>query len=561
MATYKLRNAGTSISLSSKEYVAEGGEGQIFAKAGVAYKVCFPGKMMAEGKIAELSLLNKPYIFNPKDILLDSKGRATGYTMDFLPQDDCFVLASIFSNTFRKRENLTNDKTLKLVSFMRDGIQYVHKNDILLVDLNEFNFLVNKAFDTVYFIDVNSYQTRSYKATAIMESIRDRHSKNFSPLTDWFSFGIVSFEMLIGIHPFRGGNHPDFATADLDEKMDLRMKKNVSVLNSKTRFPANAVRPFSVLPKPYLDWYTKLFEQGERLPPPDALVYQINVVTTSQVISSRGLDVREIFKAYQPILKVVYIGGCRLIVTHPHVYIDDKLVASNVPTNNIFLDNREFYSATIENGKLALYNVNRQLRCPMKNELAAKQVTVVDNRLYVQSGDRVLEVSFINGYLHTHMIASVAEHATVLGDGYITQSVAGSRFFILTLDSKKSLQVRVKELDGKQILEGKMVDRTCVVFTKDKNNTIQKNKIVFGEDGGYTISREACDLFDYQMVQLDNGLLLETDKDANLVISSKNSSRVVSDPFLTGEDYLLTNNGSTVIVVKDRQLIEVKMKK
>jgi hypothetical protein len=561
MASYKLRKQGVSISLSQKEYVAEGGEGTIFAKGGAAYKICFPGKMMPEGKIAELAVLDKPFILNPTDVLLDSRGTAVGYTMAFVPQSDCYCLPAIFTNTFKTREHLSDDRVLKLIEFMKNGVEYIHQKNILLVDLNEFNFLVNKKFDTIYFIDVNSYQTRSYKATAIMDSIRDRKNKVFSTLTDWYSFAIVSFEMLIGIHPFRGGNHPSYTQGSLDDKMDSRMKRNVSVLNPQTRFPKNAVRPFTIIPSAYLDWYKKIFEQGERLPPPDSFVYQVVLVTphTASLLSN-VLNIKEIFATKDAIASIYFIGGKRLITTAKHVYLDDKESVKCVPDKNVFLQGNEFFSVAVDNKQLVLYNVSRQLPVKLKNNLAAKQVCVIDNRIYCQVTDKIIELTFVKDMVMSYAVAQTMEHSTYFGNGYITQNIAGAVYFVLLPESRRSLQVRIKELDHQQIISGKMVGNTAFLFTKNAGSTISKHKIVFDGSDYKIFTENQVDIYDEQVIILDNGLLIQTDKEGNLVASKGHSQKKISDDFLSGEAYLLTNNGSVVTVVKENKVYEISMK-
>ena len=166
-------------------------------------------------------------------------------------------------------------------------VQDVHKVGIIIVDLNEMNFLVDKKFKELYFIDVDSYQTPSFPATAIMESIRDRQTNTFSTLTDWFSFGIVSFEMFIGIHPFKG-KHPSIKT------MDERMKANMPVFHKDVKYP-NVCQPFDIIPQAYKNWYKAMFFEGKRLPPPLEAVEVIiipQVVTT--VTGNQDFDIIEL---------------------------------------------------------------------------------------------------------------------------------------------------------------------------------------------------------------------------------------------------------------------------
>src|SRR4029077_16726083 len=123
-------------------------------------------------KIQELSGLTEANIIRPLDLLLDGKNRPIGYSMRYIGKS--FALCQLFPKAFRQRHNLTPELTLQLVRKLQDGVRHVHSKGILVVDLNELNFLVAEDFSELFFIDVDSYQTPSYPATVLMESVRDR---------------------------------------------------------------------------------------------------------------------------------------------------------------------------------------------------------------------------------------------------------------------------------------------------------------------------------------------------------------------------------------------------
>jgi DNA-binding helix-hairpin-helix protein with protein kinase domain len=137
--------------------------------------------------------------------------------------DRTYALCQVFPGSFRTRHGFSTDAALRLVRRLQEGVRTVHSHGILIVDLNEMNFLVSDSFGEIYFIDVDSYQTPSFPATALMESVRDRHAKRFSTSTDWFSFAIVSFQMFVGIHPFKGTYAPLQGVIEKDKKLDARM--------------------------------------------------------------------------------------------------------------------------------------------------------------------------------------------------------------------------------------------------------------------------------------------------------------------------------------------------
>jgi len=241
---------GGQISLGTKEYVAQGGEGSIYVKGKSAYKIyADPRNVISIGKIQELSEITDPCVIKPEKILTSTKGKPVGYSMRFL--DSTWPLCQVFTRSFRERNGISPQNMMDLVLRMRQGVENIHKANVLIVDLNEMNFLVDQGLTDIYFIDVDSYQTPHYPATALMESVRDRHSSKFSELTDWFSFGVVSFQMMVGIHPFKG-KHPDI------KGFDARMKDNISVFNPSVRVP-KVCYSFDAIPDAYRSWYKSHF--------------------------------------------------------------------------------------------------------------------------------------------------------------------------------------------------------------------------------------------------------------------------------------------------------------
>jgi DNA-binding helix-hairpin-helix protein with protein kinase domain len=196
-----IKGKGHIIDLNNKNFLAQGGEGSVYVIGKTAYKIYNdPKKMLPLGKIRELSVLTDKNIIKPDEVLT-VKNQEVGYTMRFV--DDTYALCQLFTKAFRQRNNLQHDTMFKLIQSLQNLVKHIHEKKILVVDLNEMNFLASTDFKDIYAIDVDSYQTPTYKATAIMESIRDRHTKNFNEGSDWFSFAILAFQMFIGIHPYK----------------------------------------------------------------------------------------------------------------------------------------------------------------------------------------------------------------------------------------------------------------------------------------------------------------------------------------------------------------------
>ncbi|HEX7773949.1 MAG TPA: hypothetical protein VF435_16120, partial [Pyrinomonadaceae bacterium] len=234
------------VQLGRMEFKAQGGEGAVYVKGPTAYKIyADPSRCIAQAKIDELSSLVQSNIIRPVRLILDNKNTPVGYTMRAVGK--AHSLCRLFPKAFRQRNNITPEITLRLVRQLQTGVLHVHTNGVLIVDLNEMNFLVSADFAELFFIDVDSYQTPSFPATALMESVRDRHATTHTTSSDWFAFAVVSFQIFVGIHPFKGTYAPLQHLPDNAAKLDARMRGNISVLHSGVTVPA-ACLPFSVIP-------------------------------------------------------------------------------------------------------------------------------------------------------------------------------------------------------------------------------------------------------------------------------------------------------------------------
>ncbi len=250
-----------AITLSPADYLATGGEGAVYAKGGYVYKLYLdPAGARArgiEGKLQLLQGIRHPHIVAPIDVVLDARREVVGF---YMPLASGVPLVKTFTNAWRDPNNFGMTQSLELVENMRLAVVAAHQAGAVLVDANEMNFLADGTAPRL--LDVDSWQIGNYQANAIMPSIRDLHSNGFSQATDWFSWAIVSFQVLAGIHPYKGV-HPDFKRGDLRS----RMLANASVFDARVSLNAG-VRDFSSLPGALLDWYHAVFQHGLRRAPP-----------------------------------------------------------------------------------------------------------------------------------------------------------------------------------------------------------------------------------------------------------------------------------------------------
>ena len=547
------------IGLGQGDFVAQGGEGAVYAKGDTAFKIYSDaGNMIPIAKIQELAALTLPTILRPGDVLLDKSNIPIGYTMPRVR--DAVSLCQTFTRAFRDRNSLSPDATLALVRKLQTGVRHVHDNNMLIVDLNEMNFLLDAKLTDVLFIDVDSYQTPGFKATALMDSVRDRHCHNnqFTPDTDWFSFGIVSFQMFIGIHPYKG-KHPTITD------MDARMTQNISALNSAVSLP-KVCYAFDVIPQAYLLWYKAVFEQGKRCAPPFDLNAPIVLTPTAlRITGSDKLQIRAMGTFAAPLVAPIPQAGYLCGVTAEGVTLRGKILLPDSNARIVFTPRMNtLLAASLKNGKVAFFDVMQNK--PLPGTLDGEAITTHGERLYVKNGMGLYEVEFLElpsgPRPALKMIANVLPNATQVFDGLVTQNLLGAAYISLFPHPGVCHSVRIKELDGFRIVDGKF-DNNVLMLAGEQHGVY--SKFILRLDAAYTVydMRIVSDIVyeGLNFVTLDNGICLHLNENEELEIFSNRlhatGLNVLTDAALQGAR--LFKHGTQALFSRDDALYSMTL--
>jgi len=556
-----------AISLSKNDFVASGGEGSVYAKGSTAFKLYTdPHKMIPVGKIQELSAITDPHIIKPEHVVTDTKGTPVGYTMRYAR--GTYALCQLFPRAFRERNKITPEQMLGLVQKLRDGVEHIHQARVLIVDLNEMNHLVDKQFQELFFIDVDSYQTPHYPATAIMESIRDRHMApgDFTTLTDWFSFGIVAFQMFVGIHPYKG-KHPTL------KGFEARMQANVSVFDPKVKLP-KVVYPFDVIPGIYKSWFKAVFQEGKRLPPPADLSGAVIVIpTVRQISGTLNLDISSL-AAFAGDIRGMWESFGSFVVLAQGVHMDGRKVGPGDALLTVGF-------TPLNNKPVAVYEqpegiprlVDLATGQHIEFGLHADQAMSTNGRIYLKSRDKVMEVVLTEAgnkvIASTKLAANVLPKASWLFEGGVVQDLLGSAYVSLFPSPGKAFQVHLKELDKYKILS----IRFC---PSDKGGGILM--VVASHKGQYDRFIYRFDPWDYDydlrkieditpaglnFVVLDSGVCVSLTEDDKLELFSvrKGSTQVkVIDDQMLGGDMILGKRGGQVVFSRGNKVYKMRMR-
>jgi serine/threonine protein kinase len=551
--------SGKEIKLTDKDYLSEGGEGKIYIKSGEVFKIYHEiNKVIPEKKVKELLVLDKKNIISPKHMIYDSKSIPVGYTMDYI--NDTVALPRIFTTSFRDRTGITPESSIKLVEQMMETIQFIHDKKILIVDMNEFNFLVDsKTFKTPYFIDVDSYQTQSFPATAIMLSIKDWQSKDFNEYTDWYSFAIISCQIFVGIHPFKG-THPSYNRSDLEG----RMKANVSIFNKDVSVPS-ATREFDLIPDEIKKWYIDLFEKGKRTLPPSI---SGKIIAKAQQVIISGLDKFMIDVVYEAVEKII---GCnfaynnRIIFTNNKVIINKSEYLGISNSNGIVFYNNIPISIDIDNGSLVIEDFIHKSSL-LNTKINANKKFIIDNRAYYINNDKLTEINFetINNRIFPTFKKSwnILPNSISIYRNIIVSDVLGKAYLYIPFKEGSCQIIPVKELDGYRIIDAKY-DEGIAIFLAFRNDIY--NRIIIKFNSEMTSYSSVIDkdvtMYGVNFATLPSGVaVILTGEDTIEIISRyKDEKKIITNCGIDSRA-ILCNEGNNLHFFLDKKLYKIKMK-
>lgn len=552
------------VALNNSNFIFQGGEGSIYAKGDSAYKIYTdPGKMIPMAKIGELQAITDDKVIRPKHLLLDKNNKPIGYSMRYLKNTS--ALCQLFTKAFRDRNQISPDMMLDLVRGMQETVVHIHGKKILIVDLNEMNFLVDSGFKETYFIDVDSYQTKNFPATALMESVRDRHSKTFNEGTDWFSFAIVSFQMFIGIHPYKG-KHLKYTD------LDSRMTHNVSVLNSDVSIP-KICQPIDVIPEVYRKWYTAVLERGDRLAPPKDLLAHANVIQIiRKVLKSDKFDIKTLHSFSDEdgdVIDYISHNGSEVVTTKNSVYVNGHLNKRSGTVAEIGFSPKMNYAVEcyLEGGSLKFNNLTLK-KSVLSSQMNASAIMSYEGRLYALSGVNILEIVLSEMgdkvVVGSKVVTKVLEMATALFKGVVIQNLLGFYYATIFPRAGLSYQIKLPELEAYKILDAKF-DGFVLVVVGSKAG--KYDKLIFRFDttfaaNNYTV-RIVRDItiLDINFVMLENRIVASINDQEQLelfALRGDDLKQIESDAI--SSDMTLYKNGTQVLFSKGKEVCSLKMK-
>lgn len=520
------------VTLRPVDHIATGGQGSVYRISDMVVKVYTDqAKLRQEGlaeKFALLAKLKHPYIVSPIGLALAQDGKPAGYFMPFVEGPPAGEpLSRVFTNEFYQQRGFGLAQAHRLVERMRETFRFAHQHGAVLVDANELNwFCMMGKEPEPRAVDVDAWAIDRWKASVIMPSIRDWHSKEFNELTDWFAWGIVTFQIYTGIHPFKG-TLDGFGRADLE----ARMKANASVFAPGCRLN-RAVRDFACISAPLRNWYEAVFHRGERSVPPSpfdttATQAPAAVVLRSVTTSSTGrLTFEKIFEsAGTPVLKV-FPAGLALLNSGWLADLRRKL-----PIEKAISANCEIVSipngwamGDVDGGMIRLMHFDGRTRGYLKFSLQARRLFSGDNRLFAVTDTGITEI-WIRMMIPDKIIAApgqtwgVIANSTRWFEGLGVLDAMGATFLVIPFGQNSVATVRVRELDSMKVVAGKAGKQFAALVAVDRSGAYRKIELAFAHQyQSYKTWAGPADGPELNAAMLPRGVCATIAKDGELLI-------------------------------------------
>ena len=461
-----LDGVGTT-SLTDNHYLASGGEADVYLKDGVVFKLYHDvDRMIAPQKIKELARIGHANVVCPGRLVFSNKARqAIGFTMPYVGQAE--PLVRFFAKSFKKQKGLDCGDMVNLIGAMAQTVEKIHLAGCLLVDMNELNVLVGGDLKTPWFIDTDSYQTPSFKATAIADGIRDRKSPMgvFTTDTDWFSFAVLAFQLCFGIHPYKGG-HPRYKPSEWLKRMD----HGVSVFSPEATLPPSA-EPFSTAPPPLLDWFQWVFRDGGRGKPPNfvGLSPAIHVASRPVQTGSAHFKVKREFTLPEPVVRVFSFYGILYVVTVNGLYKNGKCLLSGINGKRLFVamtpsgapvlvdfDGEEVRFRGLDQKDLGTTRASSLFCC--NGAVYSFQDTHLQEHLFTEVNGRTIR--------RTRVAATLNSASTRMFDGVFFRRLMGRTWITLPTSPGHCMVLAIPELDDYRLVDARAEENICMVLVE-----------------------------------------------------------------------------------------------
>lgn len=566
-AKVRIGLGGPIVNLTQKNYLASGGEAAVYQNGGMVYKIYHdPTKTLPAKKIQELGLIKNSNVIVPKEVIFEGS-KPVGYTTSFVSKAEPIIM--LFTKTFKIDNHISPQMVAELVKKMQLVTRDIHDAKCLVVDYNELNILVQIVGLNPFYIDTDSYSTPSFRATAIMDSVRDRrvstHTKGqlvYSPdiLSDWYSWGILAFSLYTNIHPFQG-NHPKYKASEKGQQFD----DGISVFHKDVRVPP-CVNNFNVIPKRHLDWFKDTFFDKHRSIPPlaDSSIPMAMPAAMVMIKGNAAIDVTQV-AAYSGQVEDIYrFMGVDFVVTKTEVTSRGRKMGEVERHTRVTLTQAS--DGTVVLGKLLANQVTFSdlMKGINIGTVEAHAVFVRNGAIYTVGHGKLIENTFMTfGGKTVHKITEL-ENVSQNSKAYIgcvIQDLLGKKYLTLPYALGKSFSKYLPQLDKHRVLSAKSEKWVTIIMT-ECGGKYYRFVVVFSNDFLSFEMREVADItydtINFTVTESGLCLLLASSNQLELFFNNKKVEVLTDPPF--DATMKLFNNDTGVFFISGNTVHQIHKK-
>jgi len=258
------------IQLDEKDSLGTGGEATVIKANNLAFKiyhVSSPEKILKLKDFISSNFDLPDNVARPFDLVYDLKSEPIGFTMPIAKK--CKEMIHLSNKKYRTQEQIDTNSIIKVFSHVKETLEKIHSNNLVVGDFNDLNALFNQNFLSV-FIDVDSYQFGKYPCPVGTDQFIDPNlygvdltkKPSFSKQTDWYSFAVMFFKSLLFVHPY-GGTHKTHQT------LYDRAQNKIIVFDKNVIYPKMGLNP-NCLNDELLNFFETIFKKAKRIDIPSS---------------------------------------------------------------------------------------------------------------------------------------------------------------------------------------------------------------------------------------------------------------------------------------------------
>jgi len=344
------------------------------------------------------------------------------------------------------------------------------------------------------------------------------------------------------------------------------MDDGVSVFHSGVRVPPS-VNDFKVIPARHLDWFKRVFLNGERGIPPLA-DSSVPLLVPTQVITIQGTDkigVNEIAAYTNPIMALQTIMGIYYVATKTHFYANKK----EIGTHNA----KKVALCSATDGTLIVGLQDNS------NKIAFRDLTKADpigtatsdnmftrnNAIYTTSRGKLVEntFSFFGGKVihRVKEVENVSVTSAKMYDGCVIQDLLGKMYLTLPYKQGSCFSKHIPQLDGYRIV-GAKAEKNIIVVLGEKKGQFDRFIIIYDKTYTKCDVRKVDDVT-YDTINfcvMDNGIcaLLASPTELELFASATQCEVLANPPFDSTMKLFATSDG--IFFINGNSFHQIKRK-